>query len=162
MPEVSVVLVNHNGAACLRDALSALRDGTRAADVECVVVDSGSSDGSWQGLDAVWDRVRVLRFEQNIGFCVGCNRGAEAARGRYVAFVNFDSRVEPGWDVPLRNALADPGVAVADCSSGPMARRSRRPAWRSRPTPRRTACSKGFHARRRAPSRVTSSRSPAR
>ena len=56
----------------------------------------------------------VARFEENIGFCAGCNRGAQAARGRLLAFVNFDGRVEPGWDAPLRALLdADPGVAVA-------------------------------------------------
>jgi GT2 family glycosyltransferase len=105
--ELSVVLVNYNGAACLPDTLAALARHTRAAH-EIVVVDSASTDGSWQGLDA-----RVERFEQNIGFAAGCNRGAEAATGRYVAFVNFDGQVEAGWDAPLLDLLRDPGVAVA-------------------------------------------------
>jgi N-acetylglucosaminyl-diphospho-decaprenol L-rhamnosyltransferase len=105
--ELSVVLVNHNGAACLPDTLAALAAHTRAPH-EVVVVDSASSDGSWRGLD-----VRVERYEQNIGFAAGCNRGAQAARGRYVAFVNFDAQVEPGWDEPLLGLLEDPGVAVA-------------------------------------------------
>ena len=75
------------------------------------MVDSGSTDGSWQGIERP---PRVLRWEENIGFCAGCNRGAEAASGRLLAFVNFDGRVEPGWDAPLRALLdADPGVAVA-------------------------------------------------
>jgi GT2 family glycosyltransferase len=74
------------------------------------VVDSGSADGSWEGLDGA----RVLRFEANIGFCAGCNRGAEVATGRLLAFVNFDGRVEPGWDEPLRDLLdGDPSIAVA-------------------------------------------------
>jgi GT2 family glycosyltransferase len=106
--ELSIVLVNHNGAGCLPQALAALRANTRAQ-AECVVVDSGSSDGSWRDLDGV----RTLRYEQNIGFCAGCNRGAEAATGRLLAFVNFDAQVEPGWDVPLAERLADPAVSVA-------------------------------------------------
>jgi GT2 family glycosyltransferase/SAM-dependent methyltransferase len=111
--ELSIVLVNHDGAACLPGAIAALRDGTDTADVECIVVDSGSTDGSWRDVGRLWDRARALRFEQNIGFCAGCNRGTEAATGTYVAFVNFDGQVEPAWDVPLRAALADPGVSVA-------------------------------------------------
>jgi len=110
VPDLSVVLVNHNGARCLPATLAALSGGTAAPDTEVVVVDSGSSDGSWEGLDGA----RVLRFDENIGFCAGCNRGAEAARGRLLAFVNFDGRVEPGWDAPLRELLdRDRSVAVA-------------------------------------------------
>jgi GT2 family glycosyltransferase len=111
--ELSVVLVNHNGADCLPRSLEALARNTATEDVEGIVVDSGSSDGSWQEAERWWPRVRSLRFEENVGFCAGCNRGAEAASGRLVAFVNFDAEVEPGWDEPLRALLGDPGVSVA-------------------------------------------------
>jgi N-acetylglucosaminyl-diphospho-decaprenol L-rhamnosyltransferase len=112
-PELAVVLVNHNGAGCLPAALEALAAGTLERDVECIVVDSGSADGSWEGVETRWAAARPLRFDANIGFCAGCNRGAEAARARLLAFVNFDGRVEPGWDAPLRALLDDPGVSVA-------------------------------------------------
>lgn len=111
--ELSVVLVNHNGAGCLPRTLAALAENTVTEDVECIVVDSGSSDGSWQGLERWWAKARALRFEENIGFCAGCNRGAESARGRLLAFVNFDGEVEPGWDVPLAELLEDETVSVA-------------------------------------------------
>ena len=111
--ELSVVLVNHNGAACLPATLDALATGTETSSVECLVVDSGSSDGSWEEVPRLWDRARALRFDENIGFCAGCNRGAEAAAGRLLAFVNFDGVVETGWDAALREVLADPTVSVA-------------------------------------------------
>jgi GT2 family glycosyltransferase len=111
--ELSIVLVNYNGADCLPATLAALAAGTEAESVECIVVDSGSSDGSWQEVPRLWDKARALRFEDNIGFCAGCNRGAEAASGRLLAFVNFDGVVERGWDAPLRELLADPTVSVA-------------------------------------------------
>ena len=111
--ELSVVLVNHDGADCLPAALDALREHTATAAVECIVVDSASTDGSWRDVEARWAQAQALRFEDNIGFCAGCNRGAEAARGAHLAFVNFDGTVEPGWDAPLREALADPAVSVA-------------------------------------------------
>jgi GT2 family glycosyltransferase len=111
--ELSVVLVNHNGADCLPKTLRALARNTSAEEVECVVVDSGSADDSWEHVEESWGKARALRFEENIGFCAGCNRGAEAARGRLVAFVNFDGEVEPDWDGPLRELLADPAVAIA-------------------------------------------------
>ncbi len=106
------MLVNHDGAACLPHALAALARNTRA-DAECIVIDSGSSDASWRGVERHWERARSIRFERNIGFCAGCNRGAEAATAPLLAFVNFDGEVEPDWDVPLRALLADPDVSVA-------------------------------------------------
>jgi N-acetylglucosaminyl-diphospho-decaprenol L-rhamnosyltransferase len=111
--ELSVVLVNHNGACCLPQTLRALARNTATEDVECLVVDSGSADGSWEGVEEAWDKARVLRFEENIGFCAGCNRGAEAASGRLLAFVNFDGEVEPGWDRPLAELLDGQTVSIA-------------------------------------------------
>jgi len=111
--ELSVVLVNHNGAGCLPQALAALAENTECQNTECLVVDSGSSDGSWRDVGRYWSAARALRLEENVGFCAGCNRGAEAALGRLLAFVNFDACAEPGWDVPLRALLDDPSVAVA-------------------------------------------------
>ena len=121
--ELSVVLVNHNGAACLPRSLEALARNTAAQEVEGLVVDSGSADGSWEGVERHWERARPLRFEENIGFCAGCNRGAEAASGRFVAFVNFDAEVEPNWDEPLRALLRirRSRSRPASCS-GPTAR----------------------------------------
>jgi GT2 family glycosyltransferase len=111
--ELSVVVVNHDGAACLPATLRALEANTTATAHEIVVVDSGSADGSWRDVGDHSAHARAIRFEENIGFCAGCNQGARAAGGRLVAFVNFDGVVEPGWDAPLRELLADPAVAVA-------------------------------------------------
>jgi GT2 family glycosyltransferase len=111
--ELSVVLVNHNGTDCLPAALRALAENTTTEEVECIVVDSASTDDSWRQVERHWDRARSLRFEENIGFSCGCNRGAEAADGRLVAFVNFDGIVEPQWDEPLRELLVDSKVSIA-------------------------------------------------
>jgi GT2 family glycosyltransferase len=106
------VLVNHDGADCLPAALRALAENTTAKAVEGIVVDSGSSDDSWRDVEHHWPAARAIRFEENIGYCAGCNRGAEAASGRLLALVNFDGEVEPGWDEPLRRLLDDPDLGV--------------------------------------------------
>ncbi len=54
--DLSVVLVNHNGADCLPRTLAALAANTSAERVECIVVDSGSSDGSWRESSACGTR----------------------------------------------------------------------------------------------------------
>jgi len=111
--ELSIVLVNHDGVGCLPRTLGALAKNTVTREAECIVVDSGSADGSWREVERHWGKARALRFEENIGFCAGCNRGVEEARGRLVAFVNFDGEVEPGWDLPLAGLLDDPSVSVS-------------------------------------------------
>jgi N-acetylglucosaminyl-diphospho-decaprenol L-rhamnosyltransferase len=111
--DLSVVLVNHNGAACLGRTLEALARNTTTQQVEGIVVDSGSVDDSWEGVKRAWPQARALRFEENIGFCAGCNRGAEAATGRLLAFVNFDGEVEPGWDEPLLTLLDDRSISIS-------------------------------------------------
>ncbi len=111
--DLSIILVNHNGAGCLTGALAALREHTAANRVECLVVDSGSTDGSWLEVEEQWENARAVRFEENIGFCAGCNRGAEIARADLIAFVNFDSLVEADWDTPLRRALESPDISIA-------------------------------------------------
>jgi len=110
---LSVVLVNHNGAECLPQALRALAENTASDDVEGIVVDSASEDGSWREVGKHWPNARAIRLDENVGFTGGCNRGAAEARGELVAFVNFDGEVEPGWDEPLRRLLDDPSVSVA-------------------------------------------------
>ena len=103
------MIVNRDGAECLpRNARGTCPENTTTERVECIMVDSGSSDGSWRDVGRHWAKARPLRFEENIGFCAGCNRGVEAARGRLAAFVNFDGEVEPGWDLPLAEVLDDP------------------------------------------------------
>ena len=81
--ELSVVLVNHNGADCLPARARARSPANTATEsVEGIVVDSGSTDGSWEDVPELWDRARAIRFDENIGFCAGCNRGRRGrARG---------------------------------------------------------------------------------
>ncbi len=111
--KLSVVLVNYNGRDCIQSSLAALKAHTATSAFEVIVVDSGSTDGSWRAIEGRYDNVRVIRYEDNIGFCSGCNRGAEVAFGEYLAFVNFDGAVETAWDLPLLEALTDPAVTVA-------------------------------------------------
>jgi GT2 family glycosyltransferase len=57
---------------------------------------------------------RVLRPGRNLGFAVGSNLGIAEARGEWIATVNDDAIVEPGWAGALIAALeADPRAASA-------------------------------------------------
>jgi glycosyltransferase involved in cell wall biosynthesis len=94
-PDVSVVIPTRNRRERLRLALrSALRQ--RAVDVEVVVVDDGSTDGTDELVEAVGDaRIRWIRREVSGGVGAARNEGIAAAVGRWVAFLDDDDVWSP-------------------------------------------------------------------
>ncbi len=107
-----VIVVNWNGGALLDSCLDAL-DGQGAARI--LVVDNGSEPGELQRL-AGRDGVFVLPLGTNRGFSPASNAGAVDARIKalpYVAFVNNDAVLEPGYLAACVAALeADPGLSA--------------------------------------------------
>lgn len=106
---VSAVVVNLDGGELLFEALDAL--GRQGAE-EILVVDNGSSAGE---VDRIEERggLRLLRLSGNRGFAGPANLGVHEAAGRYVALVNNDCVVEPGYLASCAAALdADLSLAA--------------------------------------------------
>jgi GT2 family glycosyltransferase len=83
-------------------------------ELEIVLVRQGEASPSRGGEELSGGRVREIRLPRNLGFAAATNRGIAAARGPYVATVNDDVVVEPGWLRALVEALeAAPGAAAA-------------------------------------------------
>lgn len=94
-PPVSVVYVNWNTKALLEASLASLVKYDGSSDLEIIVVDNDSSDGSIERLQQDWPNVRIVALDRNYGFGVGNNRGAEQARGDYLLLLNTDTIVLP-------------------------------------------------------------------
>jgi GT2 family glycosyltransferase len=108
----SVIIVNYNGRAHLDRCLNSLLIGFNAND-EIILVDNASIDGSAEYVEQTFPTVRVIRSETNQGFAGGCNIGAQWTTGQYLAFLNPDTVVVPGWLDALVAALeADPQVGL--------------------------------------------------
>lgn len=106
-PAFSVVIPCYNRAETVLPTLKSVQDQT-CADFECLVVDDGSADG--EALAAVVAglgdaRFRVIRRE-NGGGGAARNTGIEAARGRWIAFLDSDDLFLPGKLAVARAALA--------------------------------------------------------
>jgi GT2 family glycosyltransferase len=110
-PEVSVVIVTWNGRRYLDACLTALA-AQRGVAWEAIVVDNASTDGTSEYLRAQYPWVRVITLDTNRGFAGGNNAGVAAARGRFVALLNNDTVVEPGWLAALRGGV-DEGAGFA-------------------------------------------------
>ena len=111
----SVVIPNWNGKRFLAACLGALRDQT-FDDVEVILVDNASSDGSQGFVRTEYPDVRLIELEENHGFTGACNVGMEAATGAYVALLNNDTEVQPDWAEQVVTAFAahpDAGIVAS-------------------------------------------------
>ena len=109
---VSVVIPVHDQASYIGEALASVfgQEGHR---LEVIVVDDGSSDGSLATAQARFPAIRAIR-QDNAGIGAARNRGVDAARGEYLAFLDADDRWPAGSLSRLLAALAElTGPAMA-------------------------------------------------
>ena len=96
MPDLSVVVVNYNTreatSACLRSVLQA----APGVDLELIVVDNGSADGSAAAFRERFPVATVIEAGENLGFARGVNRAARAAGGEWILLLNPDTVALPG------------------------------------------------------------------
>lgn len=109
-----VVVVNYEGGELTLACLRSLQATEWPADrLELVLVDNASHDGIADAVTRDFPSVRVVRSATNRGFSGGCNFGmTDLGETAFIALVNNDATVEPGWLAPLVAAL------VADASLG--------------------------------------------
>ncbi len=112
-----VVVVNHNGGGLTVSCLESLRKSEwPPAALDVVLVDNGSTDGVADRVRTELPEVRVVDAGRNLGFAGGCNVALADLDGvDYVALLNNDAQVEPGWLAPLVEALeSDPSLGAAN------------------------------------------------
>ena len=84
-----------------------------AVNYQIIVVDNGSSDGTWEYLQSLQPDIRSLRNPRNMFFARGCNRGAWAATAENIVFLNNDTIVTPNWlDELVRPLLDDATIGI--------------------------------------------------
>ncbi|MCX7857418.1 MAG: glycosyltransferase family 2 protein [Deltaproteobacteria bacterium] len=96
MPRVTVIIPNYNGKRLLSICLDSLRT-QEFQDFSVLVVDNGSTDNSVCFLREFYPEVKVIELEKNYGFSYAVNRGIEVSTSEYVALLNNDMEVTPGW-----------------------------------------------------------------
>lgn len=99
MSDLSVVIVTWNARAVLLDCLESLerevlgrRDPGRM-DVEVLVVDNGSADGTVEVVRERYPWAELIALPENLGFAAGNNVGLRRAKGRHAVLLNSDTVV---------------------------------------------------------------------
>ena len=99
-PRVSVIVVTYNNLELTKACLHSLDKHSNHANLEIIVVDNASADGSPDYLRewaAAGSNRRLLLNEDNLGFAAANNQGLAIADGEYLVLLNNDTVVTPGW-----------------------------------------------------------------
>lgn len=112
--KASIVVPVWNGRDYLADCLNAVLEQSDG-DIEVLVVDNGSVDGSADLVARKYPQVRLIRSLSNLGFAGGCNVGLRAAAGDALVLLNQDTQVQPGWLRSLIARLESPNVGIVGC-----------------------------------------------
>lgn len=116
MTEISVIMLTYNREQLVSRMIECIRNQT-FRDFEFIIVDNGSTDRSGVIADeyaAKDERVRVIhRKRGNIG--CGRNAGLDAAKGKWIAFVDDDDTCEPDYLEFLHNLAIACNADIAIC-----------------------------------------------
>ena len=94
-PNLSIIVVNYNTKDLLADCLrSVFAAAAPKNDLEVIVVDNNSSDGSSQMVAKEFKQVKLVRNKANLGFARANNEGYKVTRGKYLLFLNSDTVVK--------------------------------------------------------------------
>ena len=132
VPRISVIIPALNAEAVLPAAIAAVREG----DVEIIVVDGGSGDGTVTGARQAGAKVIV----SDKGRGQQLRRGGEEAAGDWLLFLHADTRLQAGWRAAAAAFIANPAnetraavfTYALDDSSLQARRIERLVGWRTR------------------------------
>ncbi len=92
-PDLSIVIVEWNTVDMLRDCLASVYAHDGGLDLQVIVVDNASEDGSPEMVEAEFPQVRQIRNTDNRGFAAANNQGFEICKGRHILLLNSDTYV---------------------------------------------------------------------
>jgi hypothetical protein len=91
--KISIITVNYNGLKDTCELIESLPLDDES--LEVIVVDNGSFQNEASVIEKRFPQVTAIRSNQNLGFAGGNNLGIQAAKGKYLFFINNDTLLRP-------------------------------------------------------------------
>jgi len=113
--DLSIVIVNWNTEAFLRDCLKSVFGTVEGIAFEVIVVDNASSDGSVAMLKVEFPQVRRIENYENRGFAAANNQAFRIMAGRYALLLNSDTVLTEGAVRELYTFMEEHPEAVMAC-----------------------------------------------
>ncbi len=96
VPIVSLIIVTYNAEDFIADCLLSVQQ-LNFDGFETIIIDNASKDKTCQIIESHFKWVKLIKSDKNLGFAGGVNLGYSYSKGKYIALLNPDTRVENNW-----------------------------------------------------------------
>jgi len=120
--DLSIAIVSWNTRELLDDCLRSVFENANDIELEVIVVDNASSDGSAEMVREKYPQVKVIENDENVGFAGANNQAYEVSSGRHFMILNPDTKVLSPLApiVQFLDSNADVGAAGCKCVNPDM------------------------------------------
>lgn len=92
-PICSICIANYNGRDVLETCINSVLQQAFSLPFEIIIHDDASTDGSAEIIAEKYPMVRLLRSNENVGFCASNNRMVSVAKGEFILLLNNDAEL---------------------------------------------------------------------
>jgi GT2 family glycosyltransferase len=114
--DLSIIIVNWNSKDYLKQCVASILAATHGIELEIVVIDNASYDGSGEILRQSYPQVRFIQSDTNLGFAKANNAAFHKSLGRNVLFLNPDTKIlGPAVNIMLGYLQQLPNAGAIGC-----------------------------------------------
>lgn len=104
MIHLTIIIVSYNTKDLLKKCIESMHKYLPKSLFELIVVDNASTDGTIESMSNFpayggtptenYQRDKLIKNRENVGFAKACNIGAKVAKGKYLLFLNSDTQLQ--------------------------------------------------------------------
>lgn len=115
--DLSIVIVTYNSEQTIADCIKSVLESVSKTKYEIIISDNSSNDRTKKEIEKIKkENILYLKNEDNLGFSKANNRGIHKSKGKYLLFLNPDTKVYDGTiDGMVDFMRQNPDCGVATC-----------------------------------------------